>query len=131
MILYISNATDYGIYNELFLTGQIYPGYQVQKFNNNIINGLSHFDSVTALSTLHYKNKHSRIDETHSEIRYVCIANKTGLLHKLGNVLGLYTEGVKIIKETRPKYILCDAIAVSPCYVSKLLATNLAFHSLE
>lgn len=126
MILYISNATDYSIYNELFSTGQIYPGYQVQKFNNNIINGLSRFDSVAALSALHYKNQHSRIEETHDNIRYICIANKTGVLHKIGNVIGLHKEGTKIIKDHRPKYILCDAIASSPCYVSKFLAKK--FH---
>lgn len=122
MILYISNATDYGIYNDLFSKDQIHPGYQVQKFNNNIIRGLSQFDSVVALSALHFKVGHERIDETIDNVRYVCIQNRQGTLHKFWNIFGLYSEGVKIVRANRPRYVLCDAISSSPCFVSQLLA---------
>lgn len=127
MILYMSNATAYPIYNELFRSGKIVSGYQMQKFNSNLIVGLGRLERIVALSALPYaKVPAKRIDQEVDGIRYIGIKNCVGLLHKLTNPLFLYLEGCRIIKDEQPKCIVCDAIAESPCYISLLLGRQ--FH---
>lgn len=127
MILYMSNATAYPIYDELFKQGKISGGYQMQKFNSNITTGLGKKEKVVALSALPYANvEHPRIDREIDEIRYIAVKNRTGALHKPSNLLNLYLEGARVIREHRPRCILCDAIAVSPCHISQLLGKQ--FH---
>lgn len=122
MILYMSNATAYPIYDKLFRDGMIKSGYQMQKFNHNLIEGLGKLTEVISLSALPYVNKRAnRIDETLDGIKYIGIKNNTGSIHKFSNLVFLYREGTAIIKKYRPKCIICDAIALSPCVISKLL----------
>lgn len=119
MILYCSTTTSYQIYNELFTSGFIKTGYQSQKFNHNLMIGLSKEDKVVSLSALPYANvNYGPIEKTESGIDFFCIKNKKGFLHKFYNIKGLYKIGKKIIKKQRPDYILCDAIALSPSYVA-------------
>lgn len=40
---------------------------------------------------------------------------------RFSNLFYLYLEGSRIIKKYRPECIICDAIALSPCVISKLL----------
>ena len=54
MLLYMSNATTSELYDDLFKSGKVHFAYQMQKFNHNIILGLSEFDEITALSALPY-----------------------------------------------------------------------------
>ena len=56
MILYISSATAYHIYDRLAAEGSIKAGYTAQKFNNNLIRGLGSLTDITALSNLPYDN---------------------------------------------------------------------------
>ena len=127
MILYMSYATAYPIYDELFRSGKIAGGYQMQKFNNNLIVGLGGLDRLVALSALPYANiPAKRIDKEIDRVRYVGIKNCTGRLHRLTNPLFLYLEGCQIIKKEKPKCIVCDAIATSPCYISRILGKQ--FH---
>ena len=122
MILYISNATSYLIYDELFASGKIAPSYQMQKFNHNLIVGLSGKDRVTALSALPYLNvKAERIDRTIDNVRYIGIKNSTGHMHKPMNLIRLFREGSRIIRREKPLCIICDAIAMSPCLISLAL----------
>lgn len=124
MILYISNATAYPIYDRQFRSGKIAAGYQVQKFNSNIISGLGAREEVTALSCLPYEDVPAeRIDETIDGVRYLCIQNTAGAMHRFGNLFRLTKEGIAIIRRSRPRCILCDAIATSPCLISRLLGT--------
>lgn len=127
MILYMSNATAYPIYDGLFKQGIVSSGYQMQKFNSNIITGLGKKEQLTALSALPYANvEHPRIDREIDAVRYIAIKNRTGAAHKPSNLLNLYLEGARVIREHRPRCILCDAIAVSPCYISQVLGRQ--FH---
>ena len=88
MILYISNATDYLIYNRLFKENKIKSGYQMQKFNSNLISGLSLYDKVVALSVLPYeKVKADRIDKTINEVRFVGIKNCVGIQHNIKSII--------------------------------------------
>ena len=122
MILYMSNATAYPIYDKLFRAGMIQSGYQMQKFNHNLIEGLGKITDVISLSALPYINKRAdRIDQIFDGIRYIGIKNNTGYIHKFSNLFFLYREGSRIIKKYRPQCILCDAIALSPCVISHLL----------
>ena len=122
MLLYMSNATAYPIYDKLFRDGMIKSGYQMQKFNHNLIEGLGKLTDVTSLSALPYVNERAdRIDQTLDGIRYIAVKNNTGYIHKFSNLFYLYLEGSRIIKKYRPECIICDAIALSPCVISKLL----------
>lgn len=122
MLLYMSNATAYPIYDKLFRDGMIKSGYQMQKFNHNLIEGLGKLTDVISLSALPYANKSAdRIDQTLNGVRYIGVKNNAGYIHKFSNLLLLYLEGSRIIRKYRPECIICDAIALSPCVISKLL----------
>lgn len=125
MILYISSATAYPIYDRLFQSGEIRVGYQMQKFNSNIITGLGACEDVTALSCLPYEDDVSaeRIEETVDGVHYVCIRNTAGVMHRPTNLLRLTTEGIRIIRRNRPRCILSDAFSTSPCLISRLLGS--------
>ena len=122
MLLYMSNATAYPIYDKLFRDGMIKSGYQMQKFNHNLIEGLGKLTDVISLSALPYANKSAdRIDQTLNGVRYIGVKNNAGYIHKFSNLFYLYLEGSRIIKKYRPECIICDAIALSPCVIRKLL----------
>lgn len=122
MLLFMSYATAYPIYDALFSEGKIKGGYQMQKFNNNLITGLGKLERLTALSALPYANVAAeRIDQEIEGIRYIGIKNCIGRAHKFTNPWFLYREGCKVISKEKPTCIICDAIASSPCYVSLLL----------
>lgn len=122
MLLYISNATAYSIYDRLFRSGKIKYGYQSQKFNSNIISGLGKQEAVVSLSCLPYEDiPANRVDETIDGIRYVAVKNNVGRLHPVYNLLQLFTEGAKIIRSQKPSCILCDAFSTSPCLITQAL----------
>jgi glycosyltransferase involved in cell wall biosynthesis len=122
MFLYISNATSYSTYNRLFSEGKIKSGYQMQKFNSCMIKGLSSIEETVAVSALPCVNANeARIDEVVDGVRYVSIKNTSGRLHKFFNVINLIKECRKIIKKEKPRFIFCDAIAVSPRIVTTIL----------
>lgn len=115
MIIYLSNATNYAIYDELFKQGKIKSGYQMQKFNSCMIKGLSKEEKIVAVSCLPYFNvKAERIEKEFDGIKYIAIKNVIGKFHKIFNVINLIKECKKLIKKETPTAIICDAIAVSP-----------------
>lgn len=123
----MSNATAYPIYDQLFNEKKIVGGYQMQKFNSNLITGLGQKEELIALSALPYANVNAdRIDQNIEGIRYISIKNRSGFVHKFANLFYLYSEGAKIINNNKPNYIICDAIAKSPCCISKALGRK--FH---
>ena len=72
MILYISSATAYPIYDRLVAEGSIKAGYTAQKFNNNLIRGLGKLTDIIALSNLPYDNVSAdRIDEQIDGVDYI------------------------------------------------------------
>ena len=120
MILYISSATSYKIYDQLFGEGYIKGGYQAQKFNDNIIKGLALQEKVVAVSALPYVNSnHSAIYQNVDGIDYHCIKNKRGrFVHKITKIKELIKEGQKIIRKERPRIIICDAIIAAVAVAS-------------
>ena len=123
MIMYISYATDNGIFNKLLNEGKINSGNAVQKFNNSIMRGLGQHESLISLAAVGYGNYAAeKIEIKKNGIKYIVIKNRLGKLHKVWNMLYLWQEGRRIIREERPRIIFCDAIANSPNYISKLLA---------
>ena len=122
MILYLSNSTETGLYNELLTEGKVSPGNQMQKFNNSIICGLSEFDEIAAVSVLQYEDIIAkRIEKQVGKIHYICAENRSGKFQKIYNILNLIKESGRVIQEKKPSYIICDAIALSPCYVANVL----------
>lgn len=124
MLLYLSGATAYEIYNRQFEKGLITGGYQAQKFNSNIIKGLSRLTDVVSLSSVYYGNFNvPETEEIYDDVKYVCIRNYSGLKHKFLHIKELISKGKKIIKAKRPDFIICDAIslchAVAAMYLAK------------
>ncbi len=122
MILYVSNVSAYDTYNRLTQEGKLVKGwgYQMQKFNDNIVQGLSAHEEVVAVSCLGYANiKAERIEERKGNITYIAVKNTKGKLHKLFNLLRLKRECRRIVKRERPTAIVCDAFSLAPCVVSK------------
>ncbi len=119
MILYLSGATAYPIYDDLFNQKLLIGGYQAQKFNHNLIKGLSKIDEVICLSALPYiKVNAPAIEKEIDGVSFFCIKNRSGLLHKLFKMRDLLREGKKLIRKKKPNYILCDAISLAPSYVA-------------
>ena len=119
MILYLSAGTSYSIYDELFNKGYIKGGYQQQKFNDNIVRGLSNFDKVVALSALPCSN--CRVDEIKKEengVIYHSIKSVKGKLNKIVKITELIKVGKKIIKKYKIDCIICDAISSAPSMAS-------------
>ena len=121
MILYISAGTSYKIYDEMrqkcFI---VEKSFQVQKFNNNVILGLSEFEKVVALSALpSQKNVDvpKRIEES-SNTKFICVKNTRGKFRKINRIRDLIKQGKEIIKKERPKFIICDAITLVASYVT-------------
>lgn len=120
-ILYLSNATEPEIFRRLFREGKIKTGHQMQKFNGMMMRGLAeHFD-VTAVSPLPYaagSGPMERITGESDGVKYVALANTPGRFHKAMNLIRLMRECCRVLRNRRPDYILCDAIARSPCKIS-------------
>ncbi len=123
MILYISNATEYSIFDRLYKEGKIHNSFQMQKFNNNIISGLSYYADVVSLSILPYSDVHSeRIDTVINGVRYISPVFNAGKKYRLRRKLDFFREGRRIVREQRITCIICDAIATYPCYLSVVLS---------
>ena len=123
MILFLSSATAYPIYDRLVADGSIKAGYTGQKFNNNLIRGLGKQTDVISLSALPYDNVSAdRIDEMLDGVHYIGIRNRSGKLHYAYNIKYMLEEGQRIIDEYHPDCIVCDAISLSP----SIAATGLA-----
>ena len=112
MILYMSAGTSYEIYDDLFNKGIVGKGsYQVQKFNNNLIEGLSSQEKVVALSSLPVVHKnHDEIIRKIDGVDFFCVKIKKGKLGKLLKVNSLIKKGKEIIRNEKPKAIVCDSI---------------------
>ncbi|HOP11776.1 MAG TPA: glycosyltransferase [Oscillospiraceae bacterium] len=131
MFLYISAGTSYDIYNRQFDAGLIDVGYQAQKFNNNIIVGLSQKVEVVSLSALPYFDVDTqRIEDNEKNIRFICIKNCKGKLHKINKTKFLIQEGEKIIKDKRPAVIICDAISFSHAFAALYLSRKYRIPSI-
>lgn len=125
MILYLSGATAYEIYNREFEKGLIIGGYQAQKFNFNIIKGLSQLTDVVSLSSVYYGNFDvPEAEETYDDVRYICIRNYSGFKHKFLHIKELISKGKKIIKDKRPDFIICDAISLCHTVAALYLANK-------
>ena len=120
MILYISSATSYQIYDKLFNEGYIKGGYQAQKFNDNIIKGLAVQEKLVALAALPYVNtNHNAIYQNIDGIDCHCIKNRRGrFVRKITKIKELIKEGEKIIRKERPRVIICDAIIAAVAVAS-------------
>ncbi len=123
MLLYLSAGTSYQIYDRQFNAELINSGYQVQKFNYNLIEGLSQKTQVVSLSALTYIDRLAeRIEQTEGNTRYICIENHQGKLRKFYNLKLLIQEGDQIIRKFRPEFILCDAISPSIALAARHLS---------
>ena len=120
MILYLSAATSYKIYDENLEKGLIAKGsYQVQKFNNNLIKGLSCHEKIVSLAALSCgKNKVPAIHEKIDGVEYYCVKNTDKICNKVVRVKELYKTGKKIIKDEKPRFIICDSISFALSYVA-------------
>ena len=120
MILYISAGTSNSIYDDAYHKKLIFDGtFQVQKFNNNVIMGLSEYEKIVALSILPYKKINiPEIVYKTKNIEFICAKNTKGKLRKIYRVKELIKLGKKIIKQERPRCIICDSITLAASYAA-------------
>lgn len=119
MLLYVSNATAYPLFDKLFADGKINSGYQMQKFNSNLIEGLSLYEELKAVSVLPYQDVNAgSIVETYHNVEYTCVPSVKGLLHKPMNVIACIAAMLKISRREKPRCIVVDAVAKAPLYAS-------------
>lgn len=115
MLLYLSTAAPYSLFDELFRKGAISGVLPAQKFNYNLICGLSLKTEVTAISVLPVGNiKTGRTCCEENGAVYICTDNKKGFRRKIHNITALRKEAERLLKKERVRYILCDAIGMSP-----------------
>ena len=123
MFLYLSTSTSYSIYNDLFKRDMVAGGHQSQRFNYNIISGLSKFTNIAAVTAFPYKNINApKIEKDEGSVKYICIKNIKGLFHKFHNTKKLIVEGKNIIKNNNVNYIICDSFSLSPAIAAKYLS---------
>ena len=111
MILYLSSATAYPVYDDLYKKGLIDAGYQAQKFNHTLIKGLSSFEKVASVSALPYLNvKANPIEFKEDNVDYFVAPNSKGIIRKFTRIFSIKRLAKKIIKKEKPEFIVCDAI---------------------
>ena len=123
MILYLSSATSYTIFDEKFDKGEISGVNPAQRFNYNLIRGLSECAGVTAISALPVNDCDTeRIYLEEDGVKYICVGNKKGRLRKLFNGIRLRREVRAALKENRADFIVCDAMNLTASIVVKKAA---------
>ena len=119
MILYVSNATAYPLFDRLFAAGKICSGYQMQKFNSNLIEGISLHRDIEAVSVLPYKNRSAKgIREEYKGVDFYCTPSLAGPLHKPFNLLSCFLALISKVVAERPECLIVDAVAKTPLYAS-------------
>ena len=119
MILYLSSATAYPVYDDLLNKGLVYAGYQAQKFNHTLIKGLSNFDKVVSVSALPYVNvKADEIKHVEDNTEFYSVKNSQGFLRKFTRLFSVKKLAERIIKKSKPDYIICDAIVAPSSYAA-------------
>lgn len=118
MIIYVSSATSYLIYDREFLAGNISSGQQAQKFNILLIKGLGRLVPIVSIATLPYKRKlqcsKSREEIMEDGIKYICIKNNTTkMFHKIFNLFNTIHEIYQIRRQNESVVIICDSINLS------------------
>ena len=127
MLLYVSNATAYPLFDRLFEAGKISSGYQMQKFNSNLIEGISLYSEIEAISVLPYKSRNAKSTrERYKGVDFYCTPSLAGPLHKPFNLLSCFTTLVSRVVAERPACLIVDAVAKTPLYAS--LAVGRLFH---
>ena len=124
MILYLSSATSRAVFEEKFLKGEIVGVNPAQKFNYNLIRGLSLFTPVTAISALPVRSdvKSERICVGEDGVQYICIAAVRGKTRKIFNIINYKRELKRIVKRERPEWIVCDAVSLSSSWAARYAA---------
>lgn len=116
MILYMSAGTEETYFNECMSKGVISSGFQAQKFNRLIIEGLASYVDVVAISNLPFcKGIGEKVCAKTVErdaIKYYSIGNNPGLFHKLKNILDILKVGKKVCSTNEVEGIICDSINV-------------------
>ena len=111
MILYLSSATAYSVYDDLLEKKIIKSGYQAQKFNHTLIKGLSASDKVICVSALPYEDvKVGPIFFASENCEFHCVGNARGIFRKIKRLFSVKRLSERIIKKQRPDFILCDAV---------------------
>lgn len=114
MILYLSAGTEKEFFRQCQEKGYINGGYQAQKFNQMIIEGLAMQTNVTAISNppfaLGLQNKILAERICNDDTTYISLGNNPGKLHRILNIVHMLKNGMKVCKDYPVRAIVCDAI---------------------
>ena len=119
MIAYFSTATSYKIFDEKYAKGEITGVNPAQRFNYNLIKGLSFQTRVTAISALPVIDRDTeRIFLEENGTDYICIANKGGRLRKIVNIARYKREAKRALKREKAEWIVCDAVGLAASWTA-------------
>lgn len=124
MIVYVSPAIAPSDYSNYVKNGVIRSGAQSQKFNSLLIEGLSSFNKVSAISNPPFINKRIEIkgfEQRVGNIRYFSIGAHSGRIRKILNFIDMRRCFRKIDKDNI-QYIICDSIDVQASLTAYLYA---------
>lgn len=113
MILYLSAGIDEDLFFQYQQKGYIKTGFQAQRFNSLVIQGLAYYKKVIAISNPPYAKMSYGIElvrQVSSNIEYICLGNNPGHFHKAKNLKKMIFESKKICKKYNIEAIICDAI---------------------
>lgn len=114
MILYVSAGTDREYFKRCQLEKSVTGGFQAQKFNQLVIEGIAAHMKVSSIANIPFDPSYDKdIGEYKSEkgnIKYIALGNNRGRLHKIKNIFKLVQAGKDIISGNTVEGIVCDAI---------------------
>lgn len=118
MILYLSAVAAPSLYLSKLDEGALAAGYQVQRFNLSLVQGLAAREPITALSALPYLPgvRAERDERVEGGVRFISVACSVGLRRKILNITSLVREGARLLKSrdrSDRDLIVCDAVSHS------------------
>lgn len=116
MILYLSAVAAPSLYLSRLDEGALAAGFQVQRFNLSLVQGLAARESVVALSALPYLPgvRAERDERSEDGVRFISVACSVGLRRKISNITSLVREGTRLLKARvggGRDLIICDAVS--------------------
>lgn len=128
MILYVSAGTDREYFKKCQLEKSVTGGFQAQKFNQLVIEGIAAHVEVASIANIPFNPSYDKdIDEYKAEkgnIKYIALGNNRGRLHKIKNIFKLMRAGKDIIVANTVDGIVCDAVNPLASLVSFILSVR-------
>lgn len=134
MVLYFSAGTEHEYFRCCQEQGLVKSGYQAQKFNQLILEGMGHHTTVTAVGNLPFAmDQQQEIAEyavTKNRVTYIALGCKPGKKRKLENLRAALRHGAACCKTGQVEGIVCDAVNPLAALCSLMLGKHYGIPAL-